>query len=437
MDQARTNGTVAREAHEARSGFRPWLFFLVGAAFYFYEFFARVSPGVLKSDILEVTGSTEGRFGLAMGMYFLAYAPAQLVVGRMLDRFGTRLVVAPAAVVVALGCLLLASANSLVVMGVGRFLQGLGSAVAYLGVVYLAMVWFPPKRHGIVPGLTIAMGTLGASTAQYPLAEVAQAFGWRAPLYACGVAGLAIAVMLWFLVPRRPLWFFELMKQDGFDPDLPEPFLNTLGRIAKDRQLWLVSLAAAGLYLPISVIGDLWGVTFLHIETGLTTQWASLATTMVFIGFALGGVGFGHLADRLGRRRVLFVGCAVASTLVAASLLFIGIEPTWLTVVLLGVLGFTTGGQALAFVMAADLAARHTRGIKLAFVNFVIMILPVAGQPGVGFLADMRTTGNALPSAVQELRGYGLVVALMLVGTAIAFFVRETHPRRDDSPVGA
>ena len=117
--------------------------------------------------------------------------------------------------------------------------------------------------------------------------------------------------------------------------------------------------------------------------------------------------------------------------------MFIGNEPTWLTVVLLGVLGFTTGGQALAFVMAADLAARHTRGIKLAFVNFVIMILPVAAQPGVGFLADIGVTGNALPSAVQELRGYGLVVALMLVGTAIAFFVRETHPRRDDSPVGA
>jgi nitrate/nitrite transporter NarK len=303
--------------------------------------------------------------------------------------------------------------------------------------VYLAMVWFPPRRHGIVPGLTVAMGTLGASTAQYPLVKVAEALGWRAPLYGCGVAGLVIAVMLWFLVPRRPLWFFELMKEDGFDPDLPEPFLKTLGRIAKDRELWLVSLAAAGLYLPISVIGDLWGVTFLQIETGLTTQWASLATTMVFIGFALGGVGFGHLADRLGRRKVLFVGCAVASSLVAVSLLFVGIEPMWLTIVLLGVLGFTTGGQALAFVMTADVAARHTRGIKLAFVNFVVMILPVAAQPGVGLIADIGITGKALPSGVQELRGYGLVVALMLIGTAIAFFVRETHPRRDDSPVGA
>ena len=67
------------------------------SGFYFYEFFARVAPGVLKSDIRGVTGASEGEFGLAMGMYFLAYAPAQLVVGRMLDRFGTRVVVAPAA----------------------------------------------------------------------------------------------------------------------------------------------------------------------------------------------------------------------------------------------------------------------------------------------------------------------------------------------------
>ena len=94
------------------------------------------------------TGASEGEFGLAMGMYFLAYAPAQLIVGRMLDRFGTRVVVAPAAIIVALGCLLLASTDSIVLMGVGRFLQGLGSSVAYLGVVYLALVWFPPHRHG-------------------------------------------------------------------------------------------------------------------------------------------------------------------------------------------------------------------------------------------------------------------------------------------------
>ena len=436
MPHHHTSSSLHKEAQEARSGVRPWLFFLVGSVFYFYEFFARVAPGVLKKDIIDVTGTTEGGFGLAMGMYFLAYAPAQLVVGRLLDRFGTRFIVAPAAIIVAAGCLLVASTDSIVAMGIGRFLQGLGSAVAYLGVVYLAMVWFPPHRHGIVPGLTVAMGTLGASTALYPLTFMADSFGWRAPIHFCAIAGLGIAVMLWFLVPRRPSWFIDLMREDGYDPDVPVPILTTIVHIAKDRQLWLISLAAAGLYLPISVIGDLWGVTFLKIESGLTTKWASLATTLVFIGFAVGGVGFGHLADRLKHRKMIFVGCAIMSTIIASVIMLAGIQPTWLTVALLGVLGFTTGGQALAFVMTADNAARHTRGLKLAFVNFVVMLLPVAVQPGVGFLSGIGIEGNELPSGVQELRGYSLVVVLMAVGTVIAFFVRETQPRKDGEPVG-
>lgn len=416
-------------AQEARTGFQPWLFFFVASAFYFYEFFARVAPGVLKSDIRSVTGASEGEFGLAMGMYFLAYAPAQLIVGRMLDRLGTRVVVAPAAIIVALGCLLLSSTDSIVVMGIGRFLQGLGSSVAYLGVVYLALVWFPPHRHGIIPGITVAMGTLGGCTAQYPLAIAAQDWGWQMPLFICTAVGLTLAVLLWCLLPRRPEWFMHLMKQDGYEPDLPESMISTLRRIASNRQLWLISLAAAGLYLPISVIGDLWGVTFLEIETGLATKWASLATTLVFVGFAVGGVGVGHLADRLKCRKVLFVGCGFASFCVATLLMLAGVEPTWLTIVLLATLGVTVGGQSLAFVMTADFAARHTRGIQLAFVNFVVMMLPVVVQPGVGYLAGLGIPENETPGAVQELRGYALVVGLIGIGTLIACFVKETIPR--------
>ncbi len=250
MTHHHVTNDVRNEAQAARSGIRPWLFFLVAALFYFYEFFARVAPGVLQKDILEVTGATEGAFGLSMSMYFLAYAPAQLVVGRLLDRFGTRFVVALAAIFVALGCLILASSDSIVTMGIGRFLQELGSAVAYLGVIYLAMVWFPPQRHGIIPGLTVAIGTLGASTAQYPLSVMADSFGWRAPVLTCAIAGFGIAIMLWFLLPRRPSWFIELMREDGYKPDLPVPILTTIMNVAKDRQLWLIALSSAGLYLP-------------------------------------------------------------------------------------------------------------------------------------------------------------------------------------------
>ena len=435
MDRSGTTHNSAQaDALKARTGLQPWLFFFVASAFYFYEFFARVAPGVLKSDIRDVSGATEGQFGLAMGMYFLAYAPAQLIVGRMLDRFGTRIVVAPAAIIVALGCLLLASTDSIVLMGIGRLLQGLGSSVAYLGVVYLALVWFPPHRHGIIPGITVAMGTLGGCTAQYPLATISDACGWQFPLFLCTAVGVAIALMLWCLLPRRPEWFIHLMREEGYEPELPEPMIPMILRIAGNRQLWLISLAAAGLYLPISVVGDLWGVTFLQIETGLSTQWASLATTVVFIGFAIGGVGIGHLADRWGCRKILFVGCGMASCCIAAALMLAGVEPTWLTIILLAALGLTTGGQSLAFVMTADFAQRHTRGIQLAFVNFIVMMLPVAVQPGVGYLAGLGVSANSLPTGSEELRGYGLVVGLMMVGTLIACFVEETTAHGHQQP---
>lgn len=58
------SSSVDRDVHtavqEARTGFQPTLFFFVASAFYFYEFFARVAFGVLKSDIRSVSGSREG-----------------------------------------------------------------------------------------------------------------------------------------------------------------------------------------------------------------------------------------------------------------------------------------------------------------------------------------------------------------------------------------
>ena len=84
-----------------------------------------------------------------MSMYFLAYAPAQLLVGRLLDRHGVRAIAAPASLLVGLGCLIFATTNHIVLMGLGRFLQGLGSSVASLGVIYLSLIWLPPQRHGM------------------------------------------------------------------------------------------------------------------------------------------------------------------------------------------------------------------------------------------------------------------------------------------------
>ena len=54
---------------------------------------------------------------------------------------------------------------------------------------------------------------------------------------------------------------------------------------------------------------------------------------------------------------------------------------------LIAALGFTAGSQVLSFVMVADTAKLHNRAITMAFLNFIVMILPVVVQPAVGWLA--------------------------------------------------
>ena len=423
-------------AQRARRGWRPWMLFGIASLFYFYEFFARVAPGVLKPELTQITGASDGAYGLAMSMYFLAYAPAQLLVGRLLDRHGVRAIAAPASLLVAVGCLLFVTTTDLAVMGLGRFLQGLGSSVAYLGVIYLSLIWLPPHRHGMVPGMVTGIGTLGAATAQLPLLIISDSFGWKMPLIFCAVAGAVIALLIWRFLPKRPTWFVEMMREDGFDPKSPEPMGLQLKRILQNRNLWILSLAAAGLYLPVSVIGDLWGVTFFTIEAGLASNAASLVTTLVFIGFAMGGVLAGHVSDRIGRRKILFTSGALIASCMAFLLCFTSQLPIFVISALVIALGFAAGAQVLAFVMVADTALRHTRAISMAFVNFIVMLLPVAIQPLVGFLAQFGLSKGTTPTDLQELRGYGVVVILMLVATGFSFLTKDTEPRPEASSIG-
>ena len=52
-------------AQRARRGWRPWILFGIASLFYFYEFFARVAPGVLQSELTQASGAGGG--GLWLG----------------------------------------------------------------------------------------------------------------------------------------------------------------------------------------------------------------------------------------------------------------------------------------------------------------------------------------------------------------------------------
>lgn len=64
------------------------------------------------------------------------------------------------------------------------------------------------------------------------------------------------------------------------------------------------------------------------------------------------------------------------------------------------------------------------------------MILPVAVQPTVGWLAEAGLSPGTTPSDLQEPREYRLIVILMLISAWPSCYVVDTKPREETLSIG-
>ena len=232
-----------RVAKQARRGIFPWLYWGIAASFYLYEFFARVAPSTFEGQIQKDYSLDASELGFIMGLYYLAYAPMQLVVGVALDRFGSRRLLSSAAIVAGLGCLVFALADNVSTLALGRIMLGIGSSFAYVGAVYVATVWFPQKRLALIMGMTAALGTLGAALGEAPLREAVEKYGSAEAMYTAALAGLAISILIFVIVPRRPRWFLQLAKlgESGINKQYDEGAPRSSSQINK-RGLFRLSV---------------------------------------------------------------------------------------------------------------------------------------------------------------------------------------------------
>ena len=91
-----------------RGGWYSWLFWGIVAIFYLYEFFVRVTPNVILPQLGRDLDADAASLGSAMAFYLWIYAPSQLIVGWLFDRFGTKYLVSTAAIICGVGCVVFA-----------------------------------------------------------------------------------------------------------------------------------------------------------------------------------------------------------------------------------------------------------------------------------------------------------------------------------------
>ncbi|MDX2482713.1 MAG: MFS transporter [Pseudodonghicola sp.] len=383
--------------------------------FYLFEFVTRIEPSLAIEAIATDFNLSHGSVGTLSSIFFWVYAPMQLVVGVLLDRYGARPLIVPAIATCALGVFLFGLGGDPVVAGVGRILTGFGASFAFVGALYVVNHSFAPKRFAVLSGLVNTVGMLGTAVGANLLADAIKIHGWRPVFDATGVAGLALFVLAFLFlrgVPRATV--------NQSSAHITSAFAELYGILASPR-IWVIALAGALFYMPVNVFGGLWGQSDLVQDHGLAPVSAEMAVSMTYFGMAVGSVGAGALSDWLGHRKWVIATSAAVSGLAYA----FAIYSETASVVLIGsalfAAGLFGGAQMLTFAMAKEGRSAADAGKTISFVNMIGIASAILFQPLIGWLIDM--TGSNYHKALS------IVPVCAIAASVLILFVKEfRHP---------
>lgn len=406
-----------------------WFIVALGAVYYCYEYFLRISPSVMTADLMRAYHLTGAQVGSLSAFYYHAYVPMQIIVGLLMDRYGPRRLLTIACLLCAVGTYFFASSHNLVVAQAGRFLVGFGSAFAFVGAAKLATLWLPPSRFALVSGIIVCLGMFGAMLGDIALRLLVDAIGWRTTSFLAGGVGIILAIVLWTVIrdvnPILPDHYAH------HDTSFKKVFIG-LWQVIMNTQIWLVGLVGFLLYLSLSAFAELWGIPYLEQAHGFTKMQAAFANSLVFLGWALGSPFWGWYSDHL-RYRCLPIRVAAIGTLITiCMLLYLPHLSVFWICLLLFLIGLLSSAQVLVFALNREAMSIKIAGTVIAFTNLVVMIGGNIFQPVIGKLLDVKWHGGMIDGArVYSPAAYEYALSVLpictLIAVVILFFIRETY----------
>lgn len=414
------NETTKFSAPVATKQFYPWLVLFVAASLLIYKYILQVYPGVITSQLMQVFHVSGAGLGNLAATFFYSYLVAQLFVGVLLDKFGTRYLATGSLLISAFGAYLFSQTSDLLVAEFARLLMGFGAAFATVGYMKMAAMWFPPERFAFVGGLLATAAMAGALFGEAPLSWLVDHSGWRQALEWCGLLGIVFA-LLFFTVARDNTAAMAAHDQQPILPRVKRVFLN--------KQNWLVTIYSGLAFSPVAVFGGLWGNPFLQEAYHISHTGAASLISMVFIGLAIGGPALGYLADAFtGRKPMMFAGTLLAFVCILAVIYLPG-QPYWLLSVLLFGFGFGVGSFMLGFAVGTANNERVLAATVVAMINTGDAIMGAFTEPLVGKLLDLGWHGKLVDGARYFLvQDYHFALALLpvylLVATVLVKFIQ-------------
>ena len=402
------------------SSFHPafvvaWLFSVL---FYFMQYAGVSAPSVMVPELTTAFNLTTLGVSSLLGLYYYTYSAFSIVAGAALDRWGAKYTIPIGVLLLATGMMMFGLGIGWAA-GIGRMLQGAGSALGFIGAVYLAAHGFPSRHLATAVGITQCFGMLGGSAGQFVVGPLVHGpISWQQFWFYAGITALAIAVVLVVVTPPQDL--LERSKSTLWH--MFAPYKTVL----RNPQSYLCGLCSGLLFLPTTVGDMIWGVSFLREGWQLNYAEAVDRASIVPLGWVFGAPVLGFLADYVGRRKPVLLGGIALSLFALAAILYLPLN-TLPPYVLGFLLGFGSSAASIPYIIIKEVNPDGVSGSATGAVNFLVFVISAFAAPAFGWFIQKLADDGPLTLHVFE-KGDSLLVAAVLIAAALAVFLRETGP---------
>ena len=294
-------------------------------------------------------------------------------------------------------------------------------------------VWFSVKRYGLVTGITILVGIIGAISATGPLAIALEKYSWQSIFVVIGILSLLFGIFAVFFVRNSPtkheVEHFLKEKRKIIHQD--RHWIKDFFILIKKKQIWACFFINLGTVGSLYSIMGLWAIPYLRDVFFLSNAQASKYVIFMMAAFGAGTLVIGLISDKLGRRKPLLVFGNIFYFLMWLVVMFFPLKTGLLCLGIFTLMGFFSSVIVLSFPCCKEIVPSNMTGMALGIANIGAFLGVSIIQPLFGLILDLSRSGDIINkvhiySAGDYHNAFYMVSAFAFVGIIGALMIKET-----------